>query len=306
MGDLVIAEQQQGSRGVVDVQSRAVTRLAEWAASAQAAWHVAEHLVQTSFVPAAFRGRPEEATAAILAGIEVGLSPMASLRAFDVIGGVAAPRAITLRAVAQSMGHDIEVTETSASRCVVRARRRGGDWQRVVWTIERARDLGLAGKAPWRQQPQAMLVARATAEAARLVAADAILGIGLAIEEIDGEAPPAEASATAPEEAPAASGTRRMSRPRTKPAPPPPEPPPEPDDDAPLPASDDITRSQQAALHAALTRAGLTDRAEKLAWCGAQIGHDIGSSSDLTKAEASVLLDLLARAEAELPEAVEP
>ncbi|NUS58000.1 MAG: hypothetical protein HOV66_24590, partial [Streptomycetaceae bacterium] len=82
-----------------DYQSRAVQRLGEWAQSADAAFRVAERLVQSAFVPAAFRGKPIEAAAAILAGSEVGLSPMAALRSFDVIQGQAAPRAITLRAV---------------------------------------------------------------------------------------------------------------------------------------------------------------------------------------------------------------
>ena len=82
-----------------DYQSDAVRRLGEWAESASAAFQIAERLVQTSFVPAAFRGKPVEAAAAILAGVEVGLQPMAALRSFDVISGQAAARAITLRAV---------------------------------------------------------------------------------------------------------------------------------------------------------------------------------------------------------------
>ena len=130
-----------------DYQSDAVRRLGEWAESASAAFQIAERLVQTSFVPAAFRGKPVEAAAAILAGVEVGLQPMAALRSFDVISGQAAARAITLRAIVQSHGHEIEVIESTATRCVMRGRRRGAsDWQKVTWTIDRARDLQLTGK----------------------------------------------------------------------------------------------------------------------------------------------------------------
>lgn len=170
-----------------ETQSRAVARLTEWAQSAKAAYEVASHLVKTSFVPEAFRDKPHEATAAILAGLEVGLSPMSALRAFDVIQGTAAPRAITLRAVAQAAGHQFALAESTPTRCVMKARRRGEpDVQEVVWTIERAQQLGLVNKPNWKSQPQAMLVARATAEAARLVASDAILGLagGYASEEI--------------------------------------------------------------------------------------------------------------------------
>src|SRR5512139_2289224 len=80
-------------------------RLASWATAAHAAHEMATGLVQTSFVPEAFRGKPHEATAAILAGAEIGLDPMAALRSFDIIQGTAAPRANTLRAVVQANGH---------------------------------------------------------------------------------------------------------------------------------------------------------------------------------------------------------
>jgi len=170
-------------------QTGAIRRLAEWADAATAAYGVADKLVKTSFVPEVFRGKPYEATAAILAGLEVGLSPMSSLRAFDVIGGMAAPKAITLRAVAQAAGHRITLIESTDEKCVIEAQRAGEkETQRVEWTIERATKLGLANKDQWKKQPKAMLVARATAEAARLVASDALLGLngGYAAEELDG------------------------------------------------------------------------------------------------------------------------
>ena len=88
----------------IDNQTRAVANLRDWATSADAAYTVAERLVQSSFVPAQFKGKPIEACSAILAGLEVGLSPMSALRAFDIIQGVAAPRARTLRAIVQSYG----------------------------------------------------------------------------------------------------------------------------------------------------------------------------------------------------------
>jgi len=170
---------------VTDRADAAVARLAQWAAAASATHKMAQTLVETSFVPQAFRGKPVEATAAMLAGAEVGLSPMASLRAFDVIQGTAAPRANTLRAIVQSMGHEIRVVESTDITAVVEGRRKGEQtWQRSVWTIERARRLKLTGKDNWQGQPQAMLVARATGECARLIASDAILGIPYTAEEV--------------------------------------------------------------------------------------------------------------------------
>lgn len=166
-------------------------RLARWAEAATAAHRVAESLVRTAFVPEAFRNKPDEATAAILAGMELGFSPMAAMGAFDVIQGRAAPKAITLRAVVQSRGHKIwQEGKPNAERAVVLGQRKGEtEIHRSEWTMERARGLGLVGKDNWKKQPGAMLLARATAECARLTAADAILGVPYSSEELeDGDA----------------------------------------------------------------------------------------------------------------------
>ena len=275
-------------------RGQAVARLGEWAHSAEAAFGVAERLVQTSFVPAAFRGKPMEATAAILAGSEVGLSPMSALKAFDVIQGQAAARAITLRAIVQSYGHEVVLVETTATRCRMKGRRRGTqDWQQVTWTIDRARDLQLLGKDNWKKQPAAMLVARATSEVCRLIAADAILGIGYSAEEVADGALVADVEISAPDAAPE-TGARRMSRPRAAARPTPEvadEPPVDLTDAPEAPGPDPITLPQQKALHAALGNIGYAEREDKLAFLAERLGREITSSSDLTKGEASAILD---------------
>ncbi len=163
--------------------------LITWAESANAAYGIAERLVKTSFVNEQFKNKAAEATAAILAGAEVGLSPMASLRSFDIIQGVAAPRAMTLRAIVQSAGHEMWVEQSTDDKAIVCGRRRGSERvERAVWTMQRAQRLKLTGKDNWQKQPQAMLLARATSECARLVAADAILGVPYAAEEIEDSA----------------------------------------------------------------------------------------------------------------------
>jgi hypothetical protein len=291
----------------IDYQDRAVQRLAEWAHAADAAYAVATKLVQSAFVPVQFRGKPVDATAAILAGSEVGLSPVAALRAFDVIGGVAAPRAITLRAIAQSFGHSMVLVESTATRCRMKGRRKGeAEWQDITWTMDRARDLGLTGKDPWKKQPQAMLLARATSELARLIAADAILGIGYSLEEIAddvavGFEPAVSASQrVTPVPTPAApSGTRRMSRP--KPAAVEPESAPaEPAVEAPV---EMITAPQLKRLHAMLGERGYGKRDVGLAVLGEILGRDVASTKDLTLAEASTAMDAL---DAESAEQADP
>jgi hypothetical protein len=279
------------------MHNAAVERLGDWAEAAGAAYQVAQRLVETSFVPAQFKGKPAEATAAILSGAEVGLSPMASLKSFDIIQGTAAPRALTLRAIVQSQGHEMILEESTEARCKMRGRRRGEtEWTKVQWTIDRAKGLGLTTKDNWKKQPAAMLVARATGELARLIAADAILGIGYTIEEVADGADVALDMTDEPQ--PATTGTRTMQR---KPADAPTE---EVNRDA-IPADQDaITDKQSALLHKLVTDLGL-DRDAKLAGISVIVERKVESSKDLTRVEAGKVIDsltaTLAERKGELP-----
>jgi hypothetical protein len=274
---------------VEDFRDAAFTRLTQWAQSARAAHQVAQSLVKTSFVPEAFRGKPDEATAAILSGAEVGLSPMAALRSFDVIQGTAAPRANTLRAVVQSQGHEIRVIESTSTRAIVEGRRRGeSSWQRSTWTIDRAKQLSLTGKKNWQAQPGAMLVARATSEMCRWIGSDAILGIAYSSEELidDIEATPA------PEVKPARRTAQRAPRPA--PAALPAEPDSEPDfDDEGAEQPEPITAPQQRKLHALLREKGLDDREAGLTAISGILGRDVESTKELSKQDGMRVIDAL-------------
>lgn len=181
-----IAVHRPGQHLDVPAQDAAIAKLAEWAHALDAAYTMAQKLVQTSFVPQHYRNKPAEAAAAILTGIELGFGPMAALRAFDNIQGTPAPKAITLRAVVQSCGHEVNVLEESPTRAVVTGRRKGErEWQSSTWTIERAQTAGYVTKNPnYKSNPQAMLVARATAQVCRWIASDAIMGMPYSAEEL--------------------------------------------------------------------------------------------------------------------------
>ncbi len=270
--------------------SSGVRSLVLWAQEAEAAYSLAERIVATTFCPQQYRGKPAEAAAAMLAGAEVGLNPMASLRAFDSIQGTATPKALTMRAIAQSQGAQFVTESRSAQSVVMRARRRGGEWERVEWTIGQARALGLAEKDNWKRQPQAMLEARATSQIARLVAADALLGMPYSSEEVadmDGGSYPADLpppaprvtvaeiinGRPAPSPEPVAQGEPVADEPPTEPM---------------------ITAAQSKALHAAMRDNGITERDLGLAFCADVIGRDIVSTKELTKADASRIIDQLA------------
>lgn len=160
--------------------------LMQWARDASEAHRIAQSLSKTSFVSTTLRGKPDEITAAILTGQEVGLEPMAALRSIDIISGTPALRANTQRGLVQSRGHEVWVEESSATKAIVCGQRKGSERvQKSVWTMDRATRLGLAQKDNWRKQPEAMLVARASAEVCRLIASDVLLGLPYAVEELD-------------------------------------------------------------------------------------------------------------------------
>jgi hypothetical protein len=157
-----------------------------WAQEARQAAQVAQSIAKTSFA-GQLRGKPEEVTAVILAGNELGLKPMAALKSIDVIQGTPALRAHAMRGLVLAAGHEIELVESSPENCLMRGRRKGSErWQEVEWTMQRAAQLGLTGKEQWKKQPQTMLIARATGEICRLIASDVLHGMPYAAEEIEG------------------------------------------------------------------------------------------------------------------------
>jgi len=172
---------------LVPLRDTGATDLRLWAEQATAAAVYAEAICRTSMVPSAYKGKPEEATAAILAGAELGLSPMASLRAFHNISGTPTPSAMTIRAVVLAAGHEVEIVESTDQRAVVKGRRKGStEWQTSVWDVARAEQLAQwKSNAMYRTNRAQMLVARATAEVCRWIASDAIMGMPYAAEEIE-------------------------------------------------------------------------------------------------------------------------
>ena len=267
MTDIAIPAPDQPTPGV---------NLEVWARQATAAAVYAEGVCSTTMAPAAYRGKPAEAAAAILAGAELGFSPMASLRAFDNIQGTPAPKAMTLRAVVQAAGHEVVIVESTDDRAVVDGRRRGDTkWQTSIWDVPRAQKLGQFKTNPnYKTNLAQMLVARATAEVCRWVAADAIMGMPYAAEEMDSpalEAAPAVRRLTAADlDAPAAI------------------------EQAPDEMLGDEQRRRMFALWGELGFAGDENREHRLA-ITAKILHlsELESSCELTRAEADAVIAAL-------------
>jgi hypothetical protein len=131
-----------------------------------------------------------------------------------------------------------------------------------------------------------MLVARATSEIARWIASDAILGIPYSAEELDDEG--TVVAEPVAEVKPARRTAQRAARPAPQPAP-------EPELDEPAPDVELITQPQQRKLHALLNERGLGDRERGLAAISFHLDRDLASTKDLTKDEASRVIEALER-----------
>jgi hypothetical protein len=240
----------------------------EWVELMEPSVELAKAVANTDFVPRAMRGNPAAIAAAILYGDEVGLGPMQSLAKIVVIDGRPCLYAEAQRALILSAGHDLWLEESTATRCTWAGKRTNSDQSnRVTWTLDDAKRAGLAGKDAWRKYPRQLLSARASAELARAVFADAIGGLA-AVEEVleeEGGAEPVPLAA-----APAGTTRRRRrgataavsSAPEPPPEPEPtpmpddPEPPPEPAGAQPAPV---ISETDRRFLHARKRELGMSD-----------------------------------------------
>jgi hypothetical protein len=257
---------------------------------------LAHAIANTDFVPKSLRGNEAAIAAAILYGDEVGLTPMQSLAKIAVIDGKPALAAEAQRALILAAGHNIWFEEMTLTKVTVAGQRvDAGEIQRVTWTLDDARRAGLANKPNWRSYPRQMLLARASAELARAVFADAIGGLA-ATEELEDIV---DATAESEPEPPAPTRRRRQTRARTTPAvvaPIQPAPAPDAAPEPPLPTPDEAPKASQAQLRklfAMFKERGLTDRDDRLDWANEHLERTIVSASELTDVEASALMTAL-------------
>jgi hypothetical protein len=137
-------------------------------------------------------GTPQAVLSTILAGRELGIPAMASLRAFHIIEGKPQMSAGTIQSLVLKSGRAAyfrctERTATKATFCT----KRGDDPEMcLTYTIEEGRaawpkDENAWNKSGWGRNPADMLVARASSKLARLVYPDVVSGL-YAPEEFDG------------------------------------------------------------------------------------------------------------------------
>lgn len=232
---------------------------------------VANGIVGTSFVPQHFRGKPEEAAAAILYGATLGFDPLTSLQQLYSIGGKPALYSRAMVAVVLSKGHRIWTIEDKPDSVTVAGQRKGSDHvEQITWTIERAKTAGYTSNANYKKDPHAMLYARASGDVARRIAPDALLGLAYSAEELQlGEG---------------TTSTQQVTADQFVPAEPAQEPTPQETGEAP-------TDAQLRKMFAVLKENGLEGRDEALGYVSETIGRDIQSRNELTRQEVSTVLN---------------
>lgn len=267
-------------------------RLLAWADAARAANQLARALVNTSFVPRvkATNGQmvpisEGDATAQILMGDELGLSPLAALRSLFVVHGTPSMFARTMVALVQSHGHEVWTEATSDASVTVSGRRKGSTHtESVTWTTARAAKAKYTNNPKYSSNPQEMLYAKASAEVCRKIAADVLAGIPATVEELELSEPEPTVTVTRTT-APATKAQRKPAAAPVEPAEPPLEP-------GSTPAAELRSDAQMRLLWKLAKDAGMDEAAFRL-YLNDATGREIESTKDITKDEARRLIDEL-------------
>jgi hypothetical protein len=118
-----------------------------------------------------------QAVAKVLAGAELGIGPVASLRGIDVIEGKLALSAGLVAALIKRSGrYDYRVVEQSDTRCELAFLERGRPLGSVSFSLDDAKRAGLISKQPWQRYPGDLLFARAITRGGRRFCADLFIG----------------------------------------------------------------------------------------------------------------------------------
>ena len=225
---------------IPEVSDDGMAELMKQAEAMSAAHKLATVLCNTAMVPATFKGKPDDAAAAILYGAEVGLKPQQALQQVFVVHGQPAIYARTMVALLKAKGYKFETVESSDESVTVHGVSPRGEEETSTWTIQRAEKAGYTKNAKYKTDPQAMLYAKSASEVARKLAPDVLLGIKYTAEDLELE--PVKATATRMDVQRGADGVRAALAAKREPEP------------QPEPAHEDVSRDFDAEIAAASSK----------------------------------------------------
>lgn len=269
----------------------------------------AKALAVSSLLPGSYRNQPANVLYAIEFGRALGLNPVTAVNGIHVIEGKPTASASLISALVRRAGHRLRISgdDERAVAEIVRSDDPHFTY-RSEWTLDRAVRAGLceirdgrpyarskSGKpTPWELYPAAMLKARATTEVARDACEEALSGVHYTPEElgadvdVDGEIVAEDAPAGVDTETgeivdaelvdtPAeTAGGAEVVEPEAAPG-----------------MHVEPSPAQLRMLGTLMTRAGIKDKPDRLAYCDRIIGHPIESSKDLTLDEFQAVIAAL-------------
>jgi hypothetical protein len=188
----------------------------------QTAYELAESMCRTKLVPLRFQGKPQDGTAAILYGAELGLNPIQSLQRVVPIHGMPTLEARTMVALLKARGYRFRWIKKSETECsfegwspdeqdheestwtIEDAQRRGyvptpaegvtdprpdvdDDWVTVTKTWDGKAKKSVVGNMKYITDPKAMLKAKCQAEVCRDLAPEILMGITYSREDLESE-----------------------------------------------------------------------------------------------------------------------
>ena len=167
-------------------------------------------LAQSDLLPKQYHGKPANVLVAIEWAHALGVAPMVAMQQLYILDGKPTASAQMIAGLVRRAGHNLRVAGDDVRAVCEITRNDDAEFVfKSVWTIERARAAGLAGKNTWKQYPAAMLKARAITEAARDACPEALLGVAYTAEELEPQRPAQRVVDT----------TRVMPKPKPEPEP---------------------------------------------------------------------------------------
>jgi hypothetical protein len=151
---------------------------------------LSKQMADSSMLPKAYQKQPANLLWAIQYAESLGVHPMTAVTGIHVIDGKPTASAQLIGGLVRRAGHKLRVTFDRQTMTATAEIVRADDPDFVfksVWTMDRAKEAGLAGKNVWKQYPDAMLKARAITEVARDAAPESLYGVIYTAEELGAE-----------------------------------------------------------------------------------------------------------------------
>jgi hypothetical protein len=145
----------------------------------------AQALAAADLLPASYRRKPANVLLAMEYGHALGLDTITAMQSVHVIDGKPTASAQLIGALVRRAGHRLRVTGDDKKAVAEIVRSDDPEFVfRSEWTLDRAGAAGLANRGVWKQYPAAMLKARAITEVARDACPEALAGVAYTPEEL--------------------------------------------------------------------------------------------------------------------------